>query len=592
MPVQVDQRVEEPKEEEQGEQTGTLTDWIAVAGEWVPSTYGSFGGVWECPSLFPLPVDGDAANKKWVLMVSVQDGAAGGGSGIQYFVGDFDGQRFESDNPPENVLWADYGADFYAGVEWNNFEGENGEKYWLGWMSNWQYADRTPTTSWRSSMSLPRKIELTETEDGLRLKQTPISLASIRTKQDKIMAKDRVISGKRSRSLPESPGSSYELIAEFDLSDATASEFGFKIRKGNLKNDNKDEQTVVGYDVGKQKLFVDRTKSGNFNFGRNVKGKHEAPMRSINDTVKIHLFVDRSSVEVFGNDGIGVITDQVFPLPSSDGLEFYSKGGKVTLKSFELYPIKTIWGKSPVQTKVNRWKKINGSWADTWAGKQGQSERDAFILSEETGSDFTYEAEIKVLDTDSHPLDPDQDTVNNPIGAGALVFRSDALANNAYIANIDVLNNVVKLVKFVDGKPTDLAVYDGVDLETNTNYHLKAVTENDSIQIYLDDELVIDTNDDTFTDGYFGLNVWNSTSVFNQIKYKNKTNFHTNFSGWAVATEDDWERTLDGITGSTTEQSAILSSNKDENFHYQATITFDKRYGNCLGTSIRNKFSP
>nr|WP_232345298.1 GH32 C-terminal domain-containing protein [Paenactinomyces guangxiensis] len=512
----------EPKEDDPISPSGTIKDFSAVVGEWVPSTYGIYGGIWECPSLIQLPVDGDPNKKKWVLLVSINDGAVAGGSGMQYFVGQFDGKTFKSDNTPQTVLWADYGADFYAGVEWSNLEGENGEKFWLGWMSNWSYANNTPTSPWRSSMSLPRKLELTETADGLRLKQTPVSLKKIRDHKEKIKHEDVVLS-KDSSFLPNLTGDTFEIIAEFDVSKATATEFGVKVRKG--KHGDTDEQTVIGYDLAEQKLFVDRINSGNFNFGSNVKGKHEAPLRSSHKTVKMHIFLDRSAVEVFGGDGESVITDQIFPLSSSDGLELYSKGGEATLKSLEIYPLKSIWGKSPVKSQLTGWTTINGSWGDTIAGRQGQSTGDAFTIAKNTGNDFTYQADIKVLDTDSHPDDPNKDTVDNPVGAGALVFRSDATGSNAYVANVDVLNNVVKLIKFADGKPTELAVYNdngNLDLKPNTDYQLKVETNGKNIKVYLNGDLVVHTRDKSFISGHFGLNVWNSTAVFNNIRYTTK----------------------------------------------------------------------
>ncbi|RAS78382.1 levanase [Priestia endophytica] len=507
MPTKVDNVAKEPQVVKQRE-SGMLSDWNIVEGDWVESTYGSNGGIWECPTLIQLPVDGNPKNKKWVLQVSINDGAAAGGSGMQYFVGNFDGKTFKSENRPDQVLWSDYGADFYAAVDWSNIEGENGEKYWLGWMSNWQYANNTPTTTWRSSTSLPRELELTKTTEGLRLKQTPVSLKSIRNQQEKTNFKNRVISD-NSNLLSGIKGDTYEMIAEFDVSNTKATEFGFQVRKG------KNEHTTIGYDVNNQKLFVDRTNSGSFNFGQNVKGKHSAPLRSKDETIKLHIFIDRSSAEVFGNDGTSVITDQLFPNSSSNGLQLYSKGGAVKLKSLDVYPLKSIWGKSPVHTKMSGWKTISGLWADTIDGKQGQSQENAFTLSSEKGRDFTYEANIKVLNN----------TVSNPTGAGALVFRSDVNAKNAYAANVDVLNNKVKLVKFTDGVGKDLTVYNDngkLKLKGNTDYNLRIIAKGKNIKVYLDDKLVIDETDNSFTEGFAGLNVWNSTSVFNDIKFKSK----------------------------------------------------------------------
>ncbi|WP_420828860.1 GH32 C-terminal domain-containing protein [Metabacillus dongyingensis] len=521
MPAEVDNVAKEPVEAEV-KQSGTITDWMAVSGEWIPSTHGSNGGIWECPALVELPIDGDPTKTKWVLQVSLNDGAPAGGSGGQYFVGSFDGKTFKNENPSDQVLWSDYGADFYAAVEWSGIEGENGEKYWLGWMSNWHYANNTPTSTWRSSMSLPRKMELTETEEGVRLKQTPVSINSIRDKNQKVSYQNKVISDE-SNLLDDFSGDAYEMIAEFDVSNTTATEFGFEVRKGST-----NEYTKIGYEVGNKQLFVDRKNSDSFDYGSNVVDMHKGPLSVSNGTLKMHIFVDHSAVEVFGNDGETVITDQIFPSPTSKGVKIYSKDGNVTLKSLNIYPVKSIWKKSGFKSTLNGWKAVNGKWADTIAGKQGQSSGDAFILSNEAGSNFKYEADMKILDTDSHPNDPNKDTAGNLVGAGALVFRSDSEGKNAYAVNVDVKNNVVKLIKFVNGAGHDLASYnnDGnLKLQANENHHLKVVTAGDNIKAYLDDKLAIDTNDQTYKEGYFGLNVWDSTVVFNQVK--NKVNMGT-----------------------------------------------------------------
>ncbi|MGM7723611.1 family 16 glycoside hydrolase, partial [Metabacillus sp. Hm71] len=153
----------------------------------------------------------------------------------------------------------------------------------------------------------------------------------------------------------------------------------------------------------------------------------------------------------------------------------------------------------------------------------GQSSGDAFILSNEAGGNFKYEADIKILDTDSHPNDPNKDTVGNLVGAGALIFRSDSEAKNLYAVNIDVKNNVVKLIKFVNGVGHGLASYNNkgnLNLQANETYHLTVVAAGDNIKAYLDGKLVIDANDKTYKEGYFGLNVWDSTAVFNNVKTK------------------------------------------------------------------------
>ncbi|WP_420842475.1 GH32 C-terminal domain-containing protein [Halalkalibacter alkaliphilus] len=508
IPKEVDQVASEP-EPYIHRTEGQLTDWDALSGDWVDSTYGNYGGVWECPALLELPVDGDPSQSKWVLQVSVQDGAIAGGSGMQYFIGDFDGTTFTSDHPPEEVLWSDYGSDYYAGVEWSNVEGENGERYWLAWMSNWQYANDTPTSNWRSSMSLVRKMELTNTKDGLQLRQTPVGMESLREQKQRVKLDNERISGE-SDLLSDFSGDAYELIAKFDVTDTTATEFGFQVRKG-----DSNEYALISYDVLEESLFVDRSNSGEFDFGTNVNDLQGAPMQADNGTVKIHAFVDRSSIEVFGNDGLRSITSQIFPQEGSEGLQLYSEGGEVTLKSLELYPLRSIWGKSPVKTNLSSWSTVNGTWADTINGKQGQDpEEDAFIMTDHSGANIVFEARVEL---------PDSDKVDNPIGAGALVFHSDENAENAYVANVDVRNNAVKLLKRENGNATELVVYDDkgrLELEPNKEYRLQVVTSGERIQVKLDNEIVIDTMDDTFTKGYVGLGVSNTTAFFNHIQMR------------------------------------------------------------------------
>ncbi len=147
-------------------------------------THGAHGGVWECPDLFPLPIDG---KQKWVLLLSINPGGIHGGSATQYFIGNFDGKKFTSDNPPKTTLWLDYGKDNYAGVTWSNIPAADGRRLFLGWMSNWQYANQVPTSPWRSAMTLPRELSLRKTGAGLRVVSQPVKeLASIRGESKEI----------------------------------------------------------------------------------------------------------------------------------------------------------------------------------------------------------------------------------------------------------------------------------------------------------------------------------------------------------------------------------------------------------------------
>ncbi|MCY9033175.1 GH32 C-terminal domain-containing protein [Bacillus inaquosorum] len=458
---------------------------------------GSHGGVWECPDLFELPVDGNPNQKKWVMQVSVGNGAVSGGSGMQYFVGDFDGTHFKNENPSDKVLWTDYGKDFYAAVSWSDIPSSDGRRLWLGWMSNWQYANDVPTSPWRSAASIPRELKLKTLTWGVRVVQTPVKeLQTIRGTSKKW--KNQTISPASQNVLAGLSGDAYELHAEFQVSPGSAPEFGFKVRTG------ENQFTKVGYDRKNTKLFVDRSESGNVTFNPTFNtGIQTAPLKPVNGTIKMRIFVDRSSVEVFGNDGQQVITDIILPDRSSKGLELYAENGGVKLKSLTIYPLKKVWGTSPFISNLTGWTTANGTWADTIEGKQGRSDGDSFILSSASGSDFTYESDITIKD-------------GNGRGAGALMFRSDKDAKNGYLANVDAKHDLVKFFKFENGVASVIAEYK-TPIDVNKKYHLKTEARGDHFKIYLDDRLVIDANDSTFSEGQFGLNVWDATAVFQNV---------------------------------------------------------------------------
>ncbi|MCY7781597.1 MULTISPECIES: levanase [unclassified Bacillus (in: firmicutes)] len=458
---------------------------------------GSHGGVWECPDLFELPVDGNPNQKKWVMQVSVGNGAVSGGSGMQYFVGDFDGTHFKNENPSDQVLWTDYGKDFYAAVSWSDIPSSDGRRLWLGWMSNWQYANDVPTSPWRSATSIPRELKLKAFTEGVRVVQTPVKeLETIRETSKKW--KNLAISPASHNVLAGLSGDAYEINAEFKVSPGSAAEFGFKVRTG------RNQFTKVGYDRKNAKLFVDRSESGNVTFNPTFNtGNQSAPLKPVNGKLKMRIFVDRSSVEVFGNDGQQVITDIILPDRSSKGLELYAANGGVKVKSLTIHPLKKVWGTSPFMSNLTGWTTINGTWADTIEGKQGRSDGDSFILSSASGSDFTYESDITIKD-------------GNGRGAGALMFRSDKDAKNGYLANVDAKHDLVKFFKFENGVASVIAEYK-TPIDVNKKYHLKTQAEGDHFNIYLDDHLVIDANDSTFSEGQFGLNVWDATAVFQNV---------------------------------------------------------------------------
>ncbi|MCB8963093.1 MAG: glycoside hydrolase family 32 protein [Ardenticatenales bacterium] len=289
--------------------------------------YGSTEGVWETPDLFELPIDG-GANRRWVLTVGVGDGAPAGGSGMQYFIGQFDGQTFTSDNPKETTLWADYGADFYAAQSWSNTP--DGRRLWLAWMSNWPYSNKTPTSPWRSNMSLPRVVGLTQTAAGIRLTQQPVSeLATLRQASH---SWHNIEIAADAGWQPEVSGELLEIMAEFVPAPAVSS-FGLHVRLGD------GEQTTLSYEPENQTLAVDRVASGVSTFCEDFAVVNSVHVAMIDGHLWLHLFVDRSSLELFVHDGSICFSELIFPAETSRALAFFSRGGVTTLARLDIYEI-------------------------------------------------------------------------------------------------------------------------------------------------------------------------------------------------------------------------------------------------------------
>lgn len=292
---------------------------------------GSTTGVWETPELFELHIDG-GAETRWLLTVGVQDGAPAGGSGTAYFVGSFDGKTFTSENPPQTILWADYGADFYAAQSWN--DEPSGRRILIAWMNNWQYALLSPSSSdQRGVFSMIREASLAWTASGIRLRSKPIP--EYQVLRNGYVHWENLSLTPAENLLADLRGDSLEILAEFKIT-AEVDCCGFLVRSGQT------EYTTISYHVKDQKLSVDRTQSGNVEFKDSFAAQHAADLLPVDNIVQLHIFVDRSSVEVFANDGLITFTESIFPLEQSQGLELFVEGGEIFLKSLDVYRLNPI----------------------------------------------------------------------------------------------------------------------------------------------------------------------------------------------------------------------------------------------------------
>ena len=286
--------------------------------------HGGHGGVWECPDLFPLIVSG-SEETKWVLLVSINPGGPNGGSATQYFTGQFDGKTFTSENDSASVRWIDYGPDNYAGVTWSN--APDNRTLFLGWMGNWNYANVVPTEKWRSAMTIPRELSLVNTEEGTLLVSTPV----------KELEKLRGIKKVFDASGIQNHSGLLEVVLEFDVSESSATDFGVELYN------SKNESVTIGYNKLSNQYFIDRTHSGKVNFSDDFAGVHIASRVSTDQTIRFHLFIDRASVELFGDNGKTCMTEIFFPNEDFKNIRLYEKDGKAKLLSGEAYELKAIW---------------------------------------------------------------------------------------------------------------------------------------------------------------------------------------------------------------------------------------------------------
>ena len=277
-----------------------LKDWKFESS--FGTEYGSHGGVWECPDLMKMKVRG-TDKEKWMLVCNINPGGPSGGSATQYFVGDFDGHKFTCESKPEVTKWMDYGKDHYATVTFDN--APNGRHVALAWMSNWQYANQVPTLQYRSANSIPRDLGLFEYKGNTYCSVTP----------------SEEITAARSKKPSKSLSEACEMVVNLK-GDATIT----------LSN-SKGEKVVMTYKAKDETFSMDRTLSGKTDFSSDFAAITTAPVYGKMN--KLRIFIDKSSIEVFDNDGKMAMTNLVFPTKPYDKVTIKGK-----TKKYAVYKLK------------------------------------------------------------------------------------------------------------------------------------------------------------------------------------------------------------------------------------------------------------
>lgn len=311
---------------------------------------GAHGGVWECPDLIRMKVDGQSEDK-YVLLVSINPGGPNGGSGTQYFVGDFDGKTFTLDKTftgqLENAglknafgdtvkgVWLDYGTDNYAGVTWSDVPESDGRHLFIGWMNNWQYANKIPTDRWRGATTLPRELSLVRDTRGYRVISRPAKEVANLFSAPVSLGQTAV-----SKTLDLTKASGQKKVsAHTRLSLDPKQAKNLELTLANGKN-----KVSLVFDRSAGLIRLDRSASGDVGFDETFAKQQVAPFDVSGALLDIELFVDRSSVEIFIDQGRVVFTSQIFPDQPFDSLQLKTDS-PVDLKSMAAHDMPSIWKK-------------------------------------------------------------------------------------------------------------------------------------------------------------------------------------------------------------------------------------------------------
>lgn len=299
-----------------------LKDWT-FASDFGPA--GDTEKAWECPDLIQIPVEG-TNEKKWVMILSINWAQE------QYFVGDFDGKTFTiGDGQPKSPQYIDKGFDFYASRVFRDYDGTLKDVISIGWVSHWDYARNIPNRPGQGLWSIPRVLKLKKTAEGYVMTQTPYPGLETLRGQGVSYAQEFPVGVKPMKFKPASN------VYEMDVTiDATRSNVvGFNLMAGN------GHKLTVQYDTDSQYITVDRTHTGEVVLDKFPRIAY-AKVPPKDGVLRLRFFVDKSSLELFANDGEDVFTFLAFPAEDQIGLEAFAqkKGTKMNVRAWNL---DSIW---------------------------------------------------------------------------------------------------------------------------------------------------------------------------------------------------------------------------------------------------------
>ncbi|MFJ6540137.1 glycoside hydrolase family 32 protein [Streptomyces sp. NPDC091385] len=498
--------------------------------DWTFASRFSAPWLFECPDMYPLNLDGKSGQQKWILT----------SASSQYVVGSFDGKTFSTDwtQPQQMDLGTTYaGGSFYAAETFTNTP--DGRTVQMAWQGG-NYG-----STWTGNATFPATLALVTTPAGPRITRTPVTELSTLASDSRSWKNRTIDTAKSGNLLDGIKADTYELTAQFDVKNATASRFGFDLH---LRSDGSADRRVV-YDLKAQTL-------------------QDKPLKPRDGKVTLRLLVDRGQLELFADGGLYSLSDNAYFDSGADsqGIGLFALEGKVTLDSATFTRLNTSWGTGQSTLLSNLkgpWHASGGTWSDVSGGKRASASGDAFYLSATSAGDATYQGDISL----------------DSARAGGLTFRADA-SGAGYTANIDT-SGVVKLWR--PGR--DIATY-ATPIAAGSTHHLKVQTNGDRIRVWLDNgaDPVIDATDSTYSSGVFGANVYSGTATVQNLN--TGTGGFTSFpTGRWTPRGGTWTVGPDGLHGRTAQDGFYLSDRTGTDFTYQGDLSVTN--GTATGLTFR-----
>ena len=483
------------------------------AREWTfESTVEEIAPGGEVADVFQLPVNGDANNRKWVW--------SAGGS--WFVVGTFDGHKFtpETDRIPFNA-----GPNAYALQTWNDLPATDTRRIATYWINGLR-AKPELTGSWCGALTLPRELSLLKMDNGsYRIAQRPVrELESLR---ETVRSVEPCTMKAGETLLPGIGGNTVEIVAEFKL--GTAKRFGLKLLKSGK------EETLVGYDVESKRMVLDRSRSGYTRLLDFAKS-YSVELLPDDNRIRLHIFVDASVVELYGNEGVANMTAMVLPSPASKDIAIFAEEGNVELTKLDIYEMKSIWGGKPAPTSnidgavvespnpfeaqfisnLSRWVPFSdAAWTFVAGGLEGHQDKlDARPVM--------YVAETKVL---NGTLEADI-TLETGAVAG-LSVRDDG---SCYFCRMITLDAAAKNITFYEQNSYVYTAKLGeakLPVSKDGKYHLKIEAIGAHYRIWLDGALLMEADDQPqckSSAGYPLLFVSRGSAVFQNVVFKELSN--------------------------------------------------------------------